>query len=525
MTEAAKRQSAAAVAPASEKVAAVAARPAPAEPRLDLILASGGDERIWPDAVTRRNRYGTPTRPATDEIWLSSSTASAITERGYDAARRAFDRVARPGADLSGWFDALRARICVELGAPGVEVILTASGTEAEFAALALAKALLRRPIANIVVAPEETGSGVPLAATGAHFAATAAFESHVEKGAPLTGWCRDDVAMRRVDLRDAAGKLRPPTQVDRAACAIAEQALRAGRDVLLHVLDASKTGRCGASRAAAQEIAASAGDRALILVDACQLRCSFEQIREDLAAGFLVMVTGSKFAGGPPFCGALLVPPEKVAPLGALSLPPGLAAYAARCDWPSAFAQAFDSTPFAPANLGMGLRWEAALAEIEAFASVPARLRDDIIAKFAETARRAVAANSDLDFLDPENWRLGGKPGTIFPIITHHGEVAQARLIYESLRDPGGAGLEQEEFARVCHVGQPVIIGSRAALRLCLGMPQVNAVAARVGQGLSLETAFEPLRRDMELTLRKWGALAKRIGATGALALAASND
>ncbi|WP_051134382.1 hypothetical protein [Methylocystis sp. ATCC 49242] len=525
MTDAAKRYSDdvdGAVAPTPDQTTNRQAGPARA--RLDLMLTSGGDERIWPDPVTRRNRYGAPTQPATDEIWFSSSTAAAITERGYAAARDALAALSQDGADLPGWFDALRARIRAQLGAPGVEVVLTASGTEAEFAALAVARALLRRPIANIVVAPEETGSGVALAATGAHFAATAAFEPQVEKGAPLAGWARDDAVMRAINIRDANGRPRSAQELDRAACLAVADALRVGRGALLHVLDCSKTGRSGPSRAVAREMAASAGERALILVDACQLRCSFDEIRADLDAGFLVMVTGSKFAGGPPFCGALLIPPDKAARLGDLRLPEGFAAYAARFDWPRRFESAFEAASFAPANLGMGLRWEAALAEIEAYAAIPAALRENIIALFTESARRCVAGNPDLDFLDAENWRLGGKPATIFPIITHHGDVAQARLIYESLRAPDG-DFEKPELSRVCHVGQPVLLGGRAALRLCFGMPQANAVAERVAQGMDPETAFRPLREDMELLFRKWGALARRIGANGALSLAASSN
>jgi len=493
-------------------------------PRLDLMLASGGDERIWPDPVTRRNRYGAPVRPAPDEIWFSSSTASAVTERGHAAARRTFDAVTERGADLVGWFARLRARIRAQLAAPGVEVILTASGTEAELAALAVARELLRRPLANIVIAPDETGSGVALAATGAHFAASAAFEARVEKGTPLAGWMKDDAVMRPIPIRDADGRLRSVREIDRAAGLAVANALRVGRGTLLHVLDCSKTGRGGPSREAAREMAASAGERAVVLVDACQLRCSFDQIRSDLDAGFLVMLTGSKFAGGPPFCGALLIPPDKAARLGGLRLPVGFAAYSARCDWPKSFEGAFGATDFAPANLGLGLRWEAALAEIEAYAAIPAPLRENIIALFAESARRCVAGNPDLDFLDAENWRLGGKPATLFPVITHHGDVAQARLIYESLRAADG-DFENPQHARACHVGQPVILGARAALRLCLGMPQVNAVAARAMQGTDLETAFRPLREDMELLFRKWGVLAKRIGANGALSLAASKN
>ncbi|PPD45165.1 MAG: hypothetical protein CTY15_05135 [Methylocystis sp.] len=483
--------------------------------RLDLILASGGDERIWPDPVTRRNRYGAPTRPAPEELWFSSSTASAISGRGYAAAAAAFDSLAQEGADLGALFDDIRARILAQFGAEGCEAILTASGTEAEFAALAIAKALLSRPIANIVVAPDETGSGVPLAATGAHFAATAAFEPNVVKGATIAGWEKDDVIMRRVDIRDASGAPRSGAEIDRLAGLAVAEAIRTGRDALLHLLDASKTGRGGPSRVAAQKILTSAGDRAIVLVDACQLRCSFEQIKADLEAGFLVMITGSKFAGGPPFCGALLIPKDKVERLRGLSLPEGLTAYAARRDWPESFSCAFDAASFAPANLGMGLRWIAALAEIEAYARIPARLRDDIAALFAESARRCVAGNPDLDFLDAESWRLGGKPATIFPILTHRGDPAQARLIYDSLRASSGA-FDKPELLRVCHVGQPVIIGARAALRLCFGMPQANAVAERVSQGMDIYDAFRPLRLDMELLFRKWGALAKRVVAGG---------
>ncbi|WP_424361521.1 hypothetical protein [Methylocystis parvus] len=394
--------------------------------RLEMMLASGGDERIWPDPTSRRNRYGTPTPPAPDEVWFSSSTASAITERGYQAACEAFDALSEESGDLAGWFDDIRARIVAQFGAPGVEAVLTASGTEAELAALAVAKALLGRPIANIVVAPDETGSGVALAATGAHFAATAAFEPNVEKGAPLAGWEKDDVVMRRVEIRDAGGRLRPPAEIDRSAGLAVADALRTGRGALLHLLDSSKTGRNGPGRAFAREISANAAGRALVLVDACQLRSSAEQIRADLADGFLVMITGSKFAGGPPFCGALLIPPDKAEKLRGMRLPAGLAAYTARCDWPKSFEGAFEAADFAPANLGMGLRWTAALAEIEAYFNIPARLREEIAMLFAESARRCVAGNPDLDFLDAECWRLGGKPSTIFPILTHRGDPAR---------------------------------------------------------------------------------------------------
>jgi hypothetical protein len=296
---------------------------------------------------------------------------------------------------------------------------------------------------------------------------------------------------------------------------------VRTGRAALLHLVDCSATGRSGPSRATAREILESAGGRALIVVDACQLRGNADQIREDLAAGFLVMITGSKFAGGPSSCGALLIPADMAARLRKMALPMGLAAYVARNDWPRCLASAFDDGSFPLANLGLGLRWEAALAEIETYARIPTQLREEIAARFAESARRCVAGNPDLDFLDSECWRLG-KPATVFPILTQRGEPAQARLIFEALRSDA-AGLDKAEFSKICHLSEPLVIGGRAALRLCYGIPHANAVAERFARGDDLEAAFRPLRADMELLFRKWGALAQRIGAGGPM-LAAAN-
>src|SRR4051794_19806035 len=126
--------------------------------RLRLLLASGGDERIWPDPVTGRNRYATTIPPASDEAWFSSSTASTITERGYSAAladlHGLLDRGVRSGVQVQDWLCALRAELLALYGLDNAEAVLAASGTDAELIALAIAERLLARPVTNIVVAP-----------------------------------------------------------------------------------------------------------------------------------------------------------------------------------------------------------------------------------------------------------------------------------------------------------------------------------------------------------------------------------
>lgn len=487
------------------------ARRTPAQARLDMMLVSGGDERIWLDPVTRRNRHGAPASPAAEELWFASAEGNPISPRGYAAATRAFYAHARMGADPATLFNEIRARIAALIGLPGVEVALTASGAETEYAALAIARALLDRPIVSIMVEPEECCDGASAAAAGTHLGDTAAFASHVERGAPLAGW-DEGVLLRRVAVRDEKGQSLPSFQIDRAAAYEVADALAMHRAPLLHVLDSSKTGRDGPSRDVARAIAESVGDRALVVVDACQLRCSFEQIRADLEAGFLVMITGSKFAGGPAFCGALLIPPQMAARLREMALPAGLAAYAARFDWPEHFANAFSSGGFAPANLGLALRWVAALSEMEAYAATPAPLREAIVARFTEIVRRAVASSFGLDFLDAECWRLG-RMATVYPIVALGADSAQTRQLHDALAAPLGAG-EAPELNRICRLGLPAVAGGQAAMTVSLSMPQINAVAERHAQNMDLDAAFSPLRRDIDLLFRKWDALLRRTDA-----------
>jgi hypothetical protein len=481
------------------------------------LLTSGGDERIWLDPVARRSRYGTPALPAPNEIWLSSSTASAIAANGYVAAREAFlglvDGRARK-RNLGDWFDDLRARIIARLGFRDCEAILAASGTETELIALVLAKALLSRPIANVVLAPAETGSGVMHAAAGNHFADTSVFASDIVKGGRLAGWETDAISTIGIDIREADGRLREAAAVDAEAAAVVERALRSGSDVLLHVLDASKTGQQGPTRDCARQLSESFGDRILVVVDACQLRCSFDDLRADLEAGFLVMVTGSKFAGGPPFCGALLVPPSRVRQLCGMRAPAGLAAYSARMDWPSRLRGALGGGVFAAANLGVGLRWEAALSEIGRYAAIRPRRRRQIAAVFAETVRDLIEADPDLALLDEATASRKEVP-SIFPIVAGDGDVERTRLVYEALRTPLACsirGEEREFLDRICHVGQPVVVAGRSALRICSSMPVTNLVAARLDRALDLDAAFRPIRKDVQLVFRKWAWLREQV-------------
>ena len=483
-----------------------------------IALRSGGDFRIAVDPLSGRNKYGVPPAPAEEEIWFSSSTASAISPLGFDAASAAYERLfaddASHGLAPGRWFDNLRTRIAALSGCPGTQVILCASGTETEILALTLSRHLLRRPLTNIVVATQETGVGVMHAAAGTHFDSTAALQPGVEKGTPLQGWEHEAIQAVKVDIRDANGQLRSLDDVDQAIQDEVSHALRSGRDVQLHVLDTSKTGRGGLSRAAAKAIVAADPGRVMVVVDACQLRCSFEDIQADLESGFMVMITGSKFAGGPPFCGALLIPPALADRLEDLEAPAGLAAYSARFDWPKRLRVALRGTEYTPFNLGLGLRWEAALAEIEAHVAIRPELRKRIASAFGDHVRELVAARPHLRFLDPDAPYLGRMP-TIHSIVSGDGNPVRTSALHKALRAPiiaAGAGRAGEALARICHFGQPVAIGDCAALRVCIGMPTIRSIAQRLDR-MPMQSAYLPVAQELDIAFRKWDVLEQRAG------------
>ncbi|HEY1426759.1 MAG TPA: hypothetical protein VGF50_08820 [Caulobacteraceae bacterium] len=455
--------------------------------QLALLIASGGDERIWPDPVTRRNRYGAPAIPAPDELWFASSTASAVSPRGWAAARGALQRLGEPGRfTIAAWFDQLRARLLALYGAPGADAVLAASGTETELVVLSLAFALAGGPVANIIVAPAETGSGVPDAASGLNFLGRASLGDAVARGARLAGWEGAHLQLESIEIRRADGALRRQADVDQEAAIRAERAVTGGAFALLHVLDASKTGRPGVSRASAAQILARYPGRVLVAVDACQLRCPADRIRRDLEHGFAVMITGSKFAAGPAFCGALLLPAELAGQL-ARTRPDGapLSPYSAALDWPEPMRGRVARGLAHAANLGLGLRWSAALAEIEAYEAIPADWRAAVLAEFDRAVQDRVSADPGLALVDAPG--RCSAPG-LAPIL--HADGGDPRRAWLTM-SRGDAG------RRACHLGQPVAVGARWALRVCASMPMVTEATERGFAGIAagLDEVFDSWR------------------------------
>ena len=495
---------------------------------VEQLLLAGGGSRLEVDPATGLNAYGCAPHPRPETLAFGSSTASSISAQAYAAAealRKELIGAAR-ARRLDPALDRVIATIrrgileaCGAAGLAGVEVVLTPSGTDGEYAALHLARTEPDRPIVNIVIAPEETGSGVLAAAQGRHFARLTPSGEAVSPDAPLAGCDPDLIHIATVPIRGSDGQPRPLVDIDAEVAVLVEQAVATGKRCLVHVLAGSKTGLFAPGLDAVHRLRAHCGGQMDVVLDACQMRVSPARLRECLEAGWMVLLSGSKFFGGPPFAGALLVPAEIAARTRELApLPAGLAGYFSRPEWPPALQHLAADLP-GTVNLGLLLRWRAALTEMRDFQAVPVRQRVQIMTKLGEAIRSEIAGSPRLRPLPVE---MSGSdwPQTIFPFEILHPasdgggrplDLAAAKQVHRWLNAdvsswlPAGTLCSARRLAALpCHLGQPVALGRTAALRVCIGARLVWQAACDNSLGSSLEARLEAQIQKARLAVRK---------------------
>ena len=505
---------------------------------LGRILATGSDGRIAIDTATARNGYGCRATPHPHVLAFSSSTASTISAQAFAATEVAYSALFVQAADdgFAGAFeqasDVLRRDLkrLLELDICDGDIVFSPSGTDSEIHALHLARlAFGGGEITSIVVAAEDSGSGVPLAATGRHFNATTSAGAPVGKGQPVPGI--SDVMHVAIPVRDTQG-MRALSQVDADVADAAAQAIAAGRSVVLHVMHHSKVGTRGPSAACIAQLRDTHGMKVQFVLDACQFRLSRRRLRQYLDQGFLVLVTGSKFFAGPPLSGAVIVPEPfraRIAP--GTKIPSGLADYSSAYDWPRSLAGIGEQLPRRE-NLGQHLRWAAASAEMKAYYAVPELYRRLALGEFSLAAERAIEQRSDLMLLPEPAW-LSDEADiddefsvrTVFPFVVKRGGVpislAESRTIYKALNDDVCELVDFESptearlAAKLCHIGQPVAMTVdgvvTGALRIAADARLISECFADADM-LSAIDALKKKSAQLDVVLDKVTLLAKNL-------------
>jgi hypothetical protein len=501
---------------------------------LDDLLVCGGDPRVMLDPTSRLNDYGCGPSPAPDTIHFASSTASTISARAYERAALAREDLMRSSIAI-GFEDAFDARIeemraalraHLRLAAADVDIVFSPSGTDSQLHALFLTQALLGRKVTTIVVGSDQTGSGTVFTARGHHFSVQTAGGQAVDKDGAIAGLAGDSIPL---PLCDGAHDIKARADSDEAILAAIGSATADGAAVLLQTMDSSKLGWHAPNDACLDEIARKWPGQVQIVVDACQMRLGRRRMQAYLDRGYMVLITGSKYFGGPAFSGALLVPSRLSQLLdGSETIAPGLLDYAGRSDWPKAWA-GLRSRFASRQNLGQWLRWEAALEEIEAYYRMPDAFRARAVRALSAGLKSLILLSPSLRLVEGAT-RSGAEDeefaeATILPFAIHDDRgplsATDGRRLYHVLRQDlseavGSSPADCEIAASRCLVGQPVAMecGGRdpvALLRFCIGARHVTEAwsmdAAVVEQNLlrELDRAAIVIAK-IELLLGAWG-------------------
>lgn len=504
---------------------------------LEVLLVSGGDDRMTVSARTGLNKYGCAPR-IRDAVPFGSCTASSPIQLGLEGARVYLDRLrlaARSGGEeavdreAEALLEETRHRLLaeLELSESDIEVVFSPSGTDAEYMALALARGGTTQAITNIVAGPSEVGGGTTYAAAGRCFNRFVPAGHERTIGEPIDEELGASVRVRTIDLRTDEGLMRENETLDSVATRQVEETLADGSRVMLHVVAHSKTGAHAPSLECVETLRERFGDRVTVMIDAAQGRLSRLGLRDALAKGYLVMFTGSKFYGGPAFSGALFVPrelwPETT---GLQRLSEGFSDYYTAPELPPEWQELRSSLPPA-ANLGLVLRWGAALSQIESYYDGDAASRLSILRLWESQVPRILGESPVVKLFpveplqDSDVKRLLESKTTVFPLFLKRRGAATPlpkallwRVFHWLNRDISGLlpALNEGQkavLAREIHVGQPVLLTGeadreRSVLRVALGAPLITRVAEDERLGPSFQARKEWLRTLVQITRRK---------------------
>jgi hypothetical protein len=496
---------------------------------LDQLLCTGGDTRLDIDPKTGRNRYACQSRPGRI-VPFGSCTSSTVSPRGFAAARETQRQILSAcdsNAFANECTNTMRRRLGEMLRLPDdVDIAFGPSGTDVEMLALALAAGGYGRPVMNILVGPGEVGSGTPQAAACRHYDPVTPNGVRVTSGEPVDAALAAVVRVCPVELRTASGAMMSESEIDAAVIELVLEASEQDAIVLLHIVAHSKTGVHAPSLACVERLR-TASDDVVVVVDAAQGRFSRRGLRDVLERDYMVIFTGSKFYGGPPFSGALLVPPKFRPTSRRLGrLPEGFGAYFTAAEMPETWDDVRRALPAEP-NVGGLLRWSAALAEMEAYYAVPSDLRLRVLRFFEAEVPRVFGESPCIRMLpvfppvyEDTVHRLLESKTTVFGFwVTPPGaqkplgkaELKQMHYALSCELTATDAGMNRDCMLQEYHLGQPVELGpAGCVLRVALGGELITRVAMDRDFGETFDERLAWLRGQLFGLRRKIECLAQ---------------
>lgn len=474
------------------------------KPDAARLMTTGGDARLVLSPETGLNRYYSAPRPSA-ALAYASSTANDVSAAAYARAEQVLAELgpAPSTAVYAERLEAMRGRIRAAYQVPDdARIVFAPSGTDLEYVALALVAGRAPAGTHAVLLGADEVGSGCIHSAHGLYFANETALGTATTPGEPVPGLGGVFVEMVGIPVRDRMGRVRPSHYIVERMLASVAAATAASRHSLVHIVHGSKTGLILPSLEDVDRLAADA----TLVVDACQARITSQAVNDYLARDAIVFVTGSKFMGGPPFSGFALVPASLAE--RAPALPEGLATIFRRGEWPAGWRGA-EALPDS-ANIGLLLRLEASLFELERFQALPEGAAERVILAFHAAVRSEIVEKTAARRVAPY------PPGHVEDADSHPIEMRTLSTLDLSALKPDGATFEdaqawhkQMALAGV-RVGQPVkcvrLADGRwgATLRIGLAMGQVVDAAVLSDEALAarFETDMAAIREALTALL-----------------------
>ena len=499
----------------------------------EFLLMAGGDLRLNIDEIDLLNKYGCRPFPRPEAFTFASSTATSVSNFAFDKTDKV--RSILIGNSLKNGFEKTTIEFSELLKNnlrkifklyEGCEIIFSPSGTDSALQIAAITQIVCDGDITHVLVASDETGSGVPAALKGCHFENTTALNHPVKKGNKIEGF--RDVDLINIPFRDENGALKSTSQLDEEVFKAISKTNELGRHVVLHIMDQSKLGYQSPSDELIQKLNSLDKLSMQIIVDGSQLRLDPKDVKKYLNKGYIVTITGSKYFTGPPYSGALILPKSVSEAIIAVKnkLPKGLTQYYNHSDWPTSWS--CSNTLPSGYNYGSYMRWNAAMVEMDRYFRTPILYRNMGIEMFCNFVEDSI---KDATFLEPiygdetkTNSYSSEEFGirnirTIFPFFILKDNIAlpvdKVKKLYALLNSDlsdqfQDSSLETSRLAaQKCHIGQAVNVKygndvESAVLRISLGARVISE--SWVNRDISLYF------RNIELQMNQITVIIKKI-------------
>ena len=370
----------------------------------EYLLMDGGDLRLNIDEINLLNKYGCRPFPRPEAFTFASSTATSVSNFAFDKTDKVRSILIRNSLK-SGFkkatieFSELLKNNLKKIFKINdeCEIIFSPSGTDSALQIAAITQIISNKEITHVLVASDETGSGVPAALKGCHFESTTALNHPVKKGDRIEGFRTVDLI--KIPFKDENGRLKSASQLDKEVFDAVSKTNELGRHVVLHTMDQSKLGYQSPSEKLMKSLDTLNNLSMQVIVDAAQLRLDPTDIQNYLNKGYIVSTTGSKYFTGPPYSGALILPKSvsKLIHVVKNTLPAGLNTYYNHSDWPTSWCCSNDLSD--GYNYGSYMRWNAAIVEMDRYFKTPILYRNMGIEMFCNFVEDSI---KDASFLEP---------------------------------------------------------------------------------------------------------------------------